>query len=343
MSLQLIEAYIPKKHFEKVDEKLRKFDSTSYVVRNHSKEKCLVRMIVKTTDSEEILNYLESIINVVDGFEATLFPVQSHIRRKTEEEVEDEKKEKEQERNSIQRASRHELYVKIESMSNVHLNYLLFVILSSIVVTIGIIKNSSAIVIGGMVIAPLLGPVIALAFGSILGDYKLVKQALLTVLAGVGISLLIAILSGMVLPIPAESEEFTSRMQVDYMDGILALASGAAGALAILRGSPSSLVGVMVAVALLPPTIVLGVTIGAALWEHVLPSLLLLSVNINSILLSAVVVFNLSGIRPIKYEEIQRANNSRKFALIFVSIIFLILIITIFFNNHAYSTNGYPA
>ncbi|MGD6802342.1 TIGR00341 family protein [Rossellomorea vietnamensis] len=338
MSLQLIEAYIPKKHFEKVDEKLKKFESTSYVVRDHSEEKFLVRMIVKTTDSEEILNYLESIINVIDGFEATLFPVQSHIRRKTEEEIEEENKEKEENRNSIQRASRHELYVKIESMSNVHMNYLLFVVLSSIVVTIGIIKNSSAIVIGGMVIAPLLGPVIALAFGSILGDFKLVRQASLTVFAGVGISLLIAILSGIVLPVPVESEEFVSRMQVDYMDGILALASGAAGALAILRGSPSSLVGVMVAVALLPPTIVLGVTIGAALWEHVLPSLLLLSVNINSILLSAVVVFNLSGIRPIKYDEIQRANNSRKFALIFVSVIFLILLITIFFNNHAYST-----
>jgi uncharacterized hydrophobic protein (TIGR00341 family) len=337
MSLQLIEAYIPKKHFEKVDEKLRKFDATSYVVRDHSKEKCLVRMIVKTTESENILNYLESIINVVEGFEATLFPVQSHIRRKTETEIEEEKKEAEETRRSIQRASRHELYVKIESMSSIHLNYILFVILSSIVVTIGIIKNSSAIVIGGMVIAPLLGPVISLAFGSILGDYKLVKQALFSVFAGVGISLVIAIIAGVILPVPVESEEFLSRMKVDYLDGILALASGAAGALSILRGSPSALVGVMVAVALLPPTIVFGVTIGAALWEQVLPSMLLLSVNINSILLSAVVVFTLSGIRPIKYDEIQRANNSRKFALIFVSVILLVLLVTIFYNNHAYS------
>jgi uncharacterized hydrophobic protein (TIGR00341 family) len=330
MSLQLIEAYIPSKYFEKIDQKLTLYSSVSYWVHHHSEDKTLIRMVVKTVDSEEILNYLESVSSVIDGFEVMLLPVHSYIKRKHDE---DKKVQEQEEKNRLQRASRHELYLHIEGLSKTNIVYFLYLILSAIVVTIGLIKNNSAIVIGGMVIAPLLGPVIALSFSVILGDFKLARQSLVTVFAGIGFALFISIISSFLFELPTDSAEFLSRTRVDILDMVLAIASGAAGALAILNRGASSLVGVMVAVALLPPTVVLGMSVGSFLWSAALGSMLLLFVNINSIVLSAILVFSLSGIRPNKYEEIKKANNSKKYSILFIIILISLLVIAVYYSN----------
>jgi uncharacterized hydrophobic protein (TIGR00341 family) len=334
MSLQLIEAYLPKKYFEQVDAKIKKFYVVSYRTRELDEDQLLLRLLVKTEDSEEILNYLESASNIIDGFEIILFPVQTHIKRKTGED-ERPNKVKDKQKRKIQRASRHELYLHIEGMSRANLTYALFVILSAVVVALGLIKNSTAVVIGGMVIAPLLGPVIALAFSSILGDYKLAKHSLISVAMGISLALGVSIIFSFIFEYPENSHEFLSRTYVDVGDMILALASGAAGALAILKRLPGSLVGVMVAVALLPPTVVLGMSIGSLMIPEAFGALLLLLANITSILLSAIIVFSLTGIRPIKYEEIQRAHNSRRYALLSISIIIILLVVAVIYSNQA--------
>jgi uncharacterized hydrophobic protein (TIGR00341 family) len=333
MSLQLIEAYLPKKYFEQVDKKLKKYHVVSYRSREVSEEQMLMRLLVKTEDSEEILNYLESASNIIDGFEIILFPVQTHIKRNTGEGEGVEKKGRDKQRRRIQRASRHELYLHIEGMSRANLTYALFVILSAVVVALGLIKNSTAVVIGGMVIAPLLGPVIALAFSSILGDFKLAKQAFISVVMGIALALAVSVLFSFIFIYPENSHEFLSRTYVDIADMILALASGAAGALAILKRLPGSLVGVMVAVALLPPTVVLGMSLGSLMLADAFGAMLLLLANITSILLSAIIVFSLTGIRPIKFEEIKRARNSKKSALLSISIIIILLVFAVIYSN----------
>ncbi len=85
--------------------------------------------------------------------------------------------EKEEENREIARASRHELYNVVQSSSRINLNYIWLLILSAIVATAGIVKDSAAIVIGAMVIAPLIGPFTAIAFSSILGDYQIIKKS----------------------------------------------------------------------------------------------------------------------------------------------------------------------
>lgn len=330
MSLQLVEAYIPQKHFTAIDEKIKSFNIVSYWSGEQTAKHTLVRILVKTEDSEDVLEYFESVANLIDGFEVLLMPVQTYLKRKSPS---DEGKEKESEgAGKLQRASRHELYLHIESSSKSDLTYILFVVLSAIVVFLGLVKDSSAIVIGGMVIAPLLGPVIAVAFASILGDFKLLRRSSLTMVKGILLALAISILFSLCFTIP-ETAEFSSRTQVDLSDIVLALASGAAGAISILRRFPSSLVGVMVAVALLPPTVVLGMSIGGALWSQALGAMLLLLVNINSILLAAVVTFSLSGIHPVHYEEIQRADNSKRYSLLFISIIVGLLVLAVVYSK----------
>ena len=333
MSLQMVEAYIPTKYVEKIEEKIKDFDVVNFWKMKQSEETIFLRMLVKLEDTEEVLNYLESVANLIDGFEIILLPVHTYLTRKTEEEIEKKqekkKKDDEEEKNKILRASRQELFMSIEANSKIDWTFTIFVLLSAIVVTIGLIKNSSAIVIGGMVIAPLLGPVMGLAFAATIGDYKVVANAFASVLFGIGIALVISVIFGRLFHIPLNNDEILARTTVDLLDIVLALVSGAAGSLSIVRRMPSALVGVMVAVALLPPTVVLGISLGSLMWGLASGAAILLMVNISSILLSAVVVFSLVGIRPIKYEEIQRANNSKKMALVFISIIIAVLILAI--------------
>ncbi|MBD2843915.1 hypothetical protein IDH44_01810 [Paenibacillus sp. IB182496] len=93
MSLQLIEAYIPKKHFPKMDEKLQTFELESYWCTEQSEASTFVRMLVKTKDAEEILNYLEQAAKLIDGLEVMLLPVHSFINRKNVESKEDQENE----------------------------------------------------------------------------------------------------------------------------------------------------------------------------------------------------------------------------------------------------------
>lgn len=334
MDLQLIEAYIPNKHFEKMNETLQEYHPVSYWVSTVSEERKLIRVLVETKNTEDILNYLEHVANTVEGFEVLLFPIQTYITRLTEEEKEQQKKEAEAESTKLQRISRQELLGSIKKSSHITLNYTLLIILSSIVVTIGFIKDSEAVIIGAMVIAPMLGPVISIAFSSILGDFKLIRHASFTLFYAIMIVVGISITLAFFLPVPIDSTEFASRTHVNLSDIVLALASGTAGALSILNRLPGALVGVMVAVALLPPTVVLGMTIGEMMWQEAYGSMLLLLGNINSVIVAAIIVFSLSGIRPAKWKEIHRAKTSRRISFLFVSLTIILLIAAILLSQH---------
>ncbi|SHF86156.1 TIGR00341 family protein [Ornithinibacillus halophilus] len=335
MDIQLIEAYVPNKFFEKVDGSLKEFPHMSYWVSLESKERKLIRVLVETKNTEEILNYFEEISNVVDGFEVLLFPVQTYIRRSTDEEEEKKRVDSDDEdENKLQRASRQELLGNIKKSSHITITYTLLVIISAVVVTIGFIQNSQAVIIGAMVIAPMLGPTIAIAFSSILGEFQLLRSSFTTLSFAILIVIGISILFTFFFPVPLESSEFYTRTHVNISDIVLALASGTAGALSILNRLPGSLVGVMVAVALLPPTVVLGMTIGSGMWQEAYGSGLLLLGNITSVILAAITVFSLSGIRPVKWDEVDRAKTSRKLSIVFVSVIIILLIIAILFSQH---------
>ena len=133
-------------------------------------------------------------------------------------------------------------------------DFLIFVVLSTIVAAIGLHSNSVAGVIGAMVIAPLLGPILGFSLGiAALGDRKLLFGAAQTLAVGVALALVCAILISFVIPVDFTSRELMSRAEV-RLDGMaLAIAAGAAAALSLTRGANATLVGVMVAAALLPP------------------------------------------------------------------------------------------
>lgn len=330
MNLQMIEVYIPDHHYESINEKLHEFDHRSYWTSSESEDRMLVRILVETKNVEDILNYLEEVSNVVEGFETLLLPVQTYLSKETINEEEKEKQEEEQEDEAgLQRASRHELLNAVEKNSHITWNYSLLILLSAIVATVGFLKDSEAVVIGAMVIAPMINPVIAIAFSSILGDYKTLGKAIVTSLYGIVIVAVISILFGFFTDMGTDTDQYLDRTKVTVVDIFLGVASGAAGALAFLNRLSGNLVGVMVAVALLPPSVAMGMSIGNLDMSRAFGSFLLVTVNIMSILLAAVSIFSISGIRPVRWEEVKRANVSRPLSIIFIAAIIVILIAVI--------------
>jgi len=106
------------------------------------------------------------------------------------------------------------------------------------------------------------------------------------------------------------SHEIMARTDVGLASVALALASGAAAVLSLTTGLSTTLVGVMVAVALLPPTAVLGMLLGSGRWELAASAALLLAVNVVCVLLAAKVVLLLRGVKPRSWLERNKAKQS---------------------------------
>ncbi|WP_262696124.1 TIGR00341 family protein [Kordiimonas aquimaris] len=199
--------------------------------------------------------------------------------------------------------TREELNAKMASGANLDFNYLLLTFLSTLVALIGLLQDNIAVVIGAMVIAPFLGPNLAFAFGTSLGKRPLMFYAFKAGVAGVSLAVLLSYGFGWVWGTVPDSSELLSRTNIG-LDGVaLAVASGVAGVLSLTSGLSMTLVGVMVAVAILPPAATFGFMLGAEEWKMAYGSFLLLSVNIVCVNLSGLLVFLAKGIKPRRWFE----------------------------------------
>ena len=225
--------------------------------------------------------------------------------------------------------SRAELYDSTSRGASLNSSFIWLVIFSTIVAAIGLIENNVAVIIGAMVIAPLLGPNLALALSSALGDVELMIRSLKTMAAGFLIALSLSFTLGAIWPYELDSFELLSRTKVGFDSIALALVSGGAAVLSMATGLSSVLVGVMVAVALLPPCAVVGIMLGAGEYDLAMGAGLLLAVNIVCVNLSAKLVFLFKGVGPRTWYEKKKAKKAMIAYLIFwgLSLAFLAFII----------------
>ena len=264
-----------------------------------------VHMLVGDEKRQTVLDRLQSILQGEEDWRVTILAVEATIPLPEEE--------PEQEENlwgTPPGESREEIYSRISGNAKIDRNFLMFVFLSSVVVAIGLIKDNVAGVIGGMVIAPLLGPNLAFTLGAALGDRKLMGQAMVTNVAGISISLVICMLIGFLWPFSLRSRELVARTDVGFDGAVLALAAGVAAAVSITSKLSSALVGVMVAVALLPPAAALGLMIGGGHREMAFGAAMLLAVNVVCLNLAAQVTFAIRGIKPRTWFEKQAAQRA---------------------------------
>jgi uncharacterized hydrophobic protein (TIGR00341 family) len=223
-------------------------------------------------------------------------------------------------------ASREALYSSVQKNARLDWNFIQLVVLSTIVAAIGIVENNVAVIIGAMVIAPLLGPNLAFGLGTALGDVELMRRSFLSLIVGVSLAILLSVGIGILWPTTQLSEELLARTDVGLDSVALALVSGAAAALSLTTGLSSVLVGVMVAVALLPPAATLGLVLGYARMDLAAGAGLLLAVNIVCVNLACKLVFLFRGIAPRAWKAKQNARRSM-FAYILVWIVTLALLV----------------
>jgi uncharacterized hydrophobic protein (TIGR00341 family) len=207
------------------------------------------------------------------------------------------------------------------------------VILSAIVAAIGLLENNVAVIIGAMVIAPLLGPNIAFSLGASLGEKELVIESLKAMFSGIFLAVFIATTIGLLWPGDFSSMELLLRTDVTYSGTAIALASGAAASLSLVTSTSSVLVGVMVAVALMPPAVTIGLMLSIGQYDHALGATLLLAVNIVCINLSSKLVFLFRGIQPRNWLEARKAKQSR-LLYITIWIISLLLLTAMIYLRH---------
>ncbi len=198
---------------------------------------------------------------------------------------------------------------------------------------IGILRNNVVFIIGAMVIAPVLGPNVALSLGTTLGDVHLTRKAVSTIGVGITAALVFSALIGIIYEINPEIPELISRTEVNMGDILLALAAGSAAALSMTTGLFTALIGVMVAVALLPPLVTLGMLVGAGQWDLAQGALLLFLVNLICVNLAGVVTFLARGIRPLSWWEAKRAKKATRLAIVLWSSLLAILAVLILLSQ----------
>jgi uncharacterized hydrophobic protein (TIGR00341 family) len=318
MSLRLIELTVAESVEDRLPDALEGVDVLEHWREPTLEKRVLVRILVATEKSEAVLDALERHFTGTDGFRVILLPVEATIPRPPEPEPEEEP-EKPPPRGRVSRA---ELLDDLASGTRITTVYLAMIVLSTIVAAVGLARDNVAVLIGAMVIAPLLTPNVALALGTLLGDFELMRKALWTNLTGLATAFAFALLVGVIVPEAASREIHTAT---GFADIVLALAAGAAGALAFTTGVPATLVGVMVAVALLPPLVTAALRLAVGNAAGAGEAFLLLTTNVICVNLAAVVTFLARGVGPRTWWEADRAKRATRQAVLLWSALLAVL------------------
>lgn len=339
MSLRLIEAFLPPNDETLLKEILKDQKVLGIWVESLSENQILVKILLPPEDTEPVLGILEKYFSTSEGFRIILLPVEASIPRPEPEEKvlpEIEKLAEEQKTEPKMAVSREELYEDIGETIKLSWVFIILVILSSIVAAIGLLRDNVAVIIGAMVIAPLLGPNVAFSLATTLGDVDLARRAIKAGLIGIFVALVFTILLGFFLKVDPNTPAIASRTKVGLEDIVLALASGSAATISFTTALPSALIGVMVAVALLPPLVTLGILLGAGYWKMAVGAILLVFTNLICINLAGVITFFSQGIRPLKWWEADKAKKATRIAIISWTVLLLLLAVVIILSKKAF-------
>ena len=278
-------------------------------------------MVVTNDSRQSVLDTLQTLFQSDKEAKILVLPVDASIPRLQENMNENKKVD--------QKTTREELYESVIKGVDINLNFILMVIFSTIVVTIGLSEDNVAVVVGAMVIAPLLGPNIALSFAASVGDKNLILKSLYSIIIGILISITFGYVISSFSNLNYLSDEIISRTNIGMGDIVLALASGAAAALSMTTGISAALVGVMVSVALLPPAASFSILLANGENSLAFGSLVLLIINTVCVQLAGNIVFISQGIKARTLEERDTAKGSLKYFILFwiisISILSLIL------------------
>lgn len=210
-----------------------------------------------------------------------------------------------------------ELFTLLRENARTSESYLALMILSTLLACFGLFANSAPVIIGAMILAPLMAPIISFAMGILRQESVLIHTSSRTLLKGIGVSLACTTLLTLATPLQVINGEIAARLTPTLLDLGIAVVSGVAGAYAHARSEVArSLAGVAIAVALVPPLSVAGIGIGWGDWSVFEGAFILFLTNLAGITLAAAITFLVLG-----YSPFRRARRGLLSSLVLVGVI----------------------
>jgi uncharacterized hydrophobic protein (TIGR00271 family) len=204
----------------------------------------------------------------------------------------------------------------IEQLLDVSLftpEYVMLLILSSLIVIAGLLIDSASAIIGGMVVAPLLPPILAMSMGFALADLRLLRKSMKTLLVSIAVAVALAAVLTLFAKPNGMTGEILERSSASLAHFMIAVCAGVLAAYSHAKPNVSSaLTGIAVSVALLPPIAVTGIGIAALDWNLVSGSLLLFILNLIGIIFPATMIFSVMGFYPMRRHARQTLNKEEK-------------------------------
>ncbi len=190
----------------------------------------------------------------------------------------------------------HDLFTSLRQDARLDSIYLVLIVLSTMLATVGLFQNSVAVIIGAMLLAPLMAPIVSMSMGLLRHDTKMLGESLKKIGVGVVLSLLASGLLSLIFPGKAVTAEMQARVNPGLLDLGVALIAGVASAYAKAHKEiMESLAGVAIAVALIPPLAVAGIGLGMGDIYFFSQAFLLFFTNLIGITLAATFTFRLLG------------------------------------------------
>jgi uncharacterized hydrophobic protein (TIGR00271 family) len=209
-----------------------------------------------------------------------------------------------------------ELFTLLRSHGVLSPSYLILMVLSTLLAVTGLFQNSTPVIIGAMILAPLMGPIMTLSMGAVRVDKQLLLKPARTILGGISIAVFSACVYTLIIPLETTTAQMSARLNPNTLDLMVAIFSGIAGAYAQAKSHVAqSLAGVAIAVALVPPLGVTGIGLGWMDWEMVYGAFLLFSTNLIGMIMAGAATFTVLGYAPIK-----RAKHALTYSAILVGI-----------------------
>jgi uncharacterized hydrophobic protein (TIGR00271 family) len=220
----------------------------------------------------------------------------------------------------------HDLFPALREDARLNSIYLVLMVLSTMLAAIGLYLNSASVIIGAMLLAPLMTPIVSLSMGILRGNIELFKDSIGKIVLGILIALLSSALITLLFPHKPITDEMLARMNPTLLDLGVAIISGIAAAYSkSFKEIIQSLAGVAIAVALVPPLTVAGIGIGR--WDFYIfyQAFLLFSTNLVGIIIAATYTFRILG-----YSAAVRSRGSIGVVFIFLVLISIPLYLTYF-------------
>jgi uncharacterized hydrophobic protein (TIGR00271 family) len=224
-----------------------------------------------------------------------------------------------------------EVYRRMYDLAQPSADFFVLITLAAAIATLSLLQDSPAVVIGAMLVAPLMSPILAMAMAMVRGNMRLLRTAAEATTQGAVLAIAVGIAMTLISPISATVPEILARTEPNILDLMIALFSGAAAGYAVSRKSvASALPGVAIAVALVPPLCVVGYGLGISDLSIAAGALLLFITNLVATIFAGAVMFLALGFHPARTreKELERGLRASAISLGIVSIILAVATIT---------------